>query len=123
MQEWKQQLGDSGVLDAQAAQANYGADTSGAQRRIVAALRPQQADQIPNLMRIASRHRIPIHPISTGRNWGYGSALPPSQDMVILDLSALQRILHMDAQLGVVTLEPGMTQGMLAEFLDRKSVV
>jgi FAD/FMN-containing dehydrogenase len=117
LQEWKQQLGDSGVLDAQAAQANYGADTSGAQRRIVAALRPQQADQIPNLMRIASRHRIPIHPISTGRNWGYGSALPPSQDMVILDLSALQRILHMDTQLGVVTLEPGVTQGMLAEFL------
>lgn len=120
--EWRQHLGDAGVLDGQAAQLHYGADTSGAQRRIAAALCPQHADQIPELMRIATRHGAPIHPISTGRNWGYGSALPPSQDMVILDLSALKRILHIDARLGVVTLEPGVTQGMLADFLTQQGL-
>ena len=122
LQEWKQQLGDTGVLDAQSTQSHYGADTSGAQRRLLGALRPQHAEQIPELMRTASRHHVPIHPISTGRNWGYGSALPPSQDMVLLDLSGLQRIVHMDAQLGVVTLEPGVTQGMLAQFLAQQGL-
>jgi 4-cresol dehydrogenase (hydroxylating) flavoprotein subunit len=37
---------------------------------------------------------------------------------VIVDLSYLNRIIDFDAELGVVTLEPGVTQGMLANFLE-----
>jgi FAD/FMN-containing dehydrogenase len=44
--------------------------------------------------------------------------LPARDDCVILDLSGLRRIIHFDPELGVVTLEPGVTQAMLAEFLD-----
>jgi len=36
----------------------------------------------------------------------------------MVDLSALRRIIHLDAELVVVTVEPGVTQGMLADFLD-----
>ncbi len=68
-------------------------------------------------MRIAQRQGIAIYPISTGRNWGYGTSLPAQDDCVILDLSRLQKIHHFDAELGVVTLEPGVTQGMLAAYL------
>jgi hypothetical protein len=79
-----------------------------------------QSDALPDVMRIANQYRIPVYPVSTGCNWGYGTALPAKDDGVIVDLSALRRILHFDSELGVVTVEPGVTQGMLADFLDTR---
>lgn len=114
---WRGLLGDANVLTPAQAQARYGADTGGATRAIPAALLISEAAQLPEVMRIAQRHHAPVHPISTGRNWGYGTALPPVDGCTVLDLSGLRRILHFDDELGVVTVEPGVTQGMLADFL------
>lgn len=117
--EWQVLLGKDQVLLASEAVAAYGQDTTGMQRSIPAALRLRDSARLPELMRIAQRHRVPVYPISTGRNWGYGSALAVRDACVVIDLSGLDRILHFDADMGVVTLEPGVTQGMLADFLDR----
>jgi len=119
-ERWRALLGEHGVLDAEAAQAAYGADTLGVERAIGGALRLREAAQVAPVVRIAAEFGVALHPISTGRNWGYGSALPVCAQAVILDLSGLQRILDFDAELGVVTLEPGVTQAMLGEFLDRE---
>lgn len=116
--EWRALLGDAHVLRDAEAQRDYGSDTGGSARRILGALRPQRAAQIPGLVRIANHHAVPIHPVSTGRNWGYGTALPARDCCVVVDLSALRDITHFDAELGVVTVQPGVTQGMLASFLD-----
>jgi 4-cresol dehydrogenase (hydroxylating) len=117
--EWQNLLGAGQVLQGGVALAAYQADTTGAQRRIPAALRIGDGASLPEVMRIAQRHRVPVYPISTGRNWGYGTALAARDDCVIIDLSGLRKILHFDEEMGVVTLEPGVTQAMLAEFLDR----
>lgn len=116
--DWQTLLGPSGVLLGSAAQQVYGLDASGIQRVIPAALRIIDADALPPAMRIASRYQVPVYPISTGHNWGYGTAMPARDGCVIVDLSALQKIIHFDAEFGVVTVEPGVTQGMLADFLD-----
>jgi 4-cresol dehydrogenase (hydroxylating) flavoprotein subunit len=117
--DWSALLGQSRVLDAGAAQADYGRCTTGIRRRLAGALRPCERSQIPPIVEIAARFKVPLYPISTGHNWGYGTALPPTDDCVILDLSGLDRILEFDAGTGLVTVEPGVTQGQLAEFLDR----
>ena len=117
--EWVGLLGQSQVLDSAAAQAGYGRCTTGIQRRLAGALRPHERSQIAAIVEIAARFRVPLYPISTGHNLGYGTALPPAEDCVILDLSGLDRILGFDADSGLVTVEPGVTQGQLAEFLDR----
>lgn len=117
-QQWRALLGVDNVLDAAAAQVRYSPDTTGTERRIAGALQVPTADRIPAIVRIANTHRIPLYPISTGRNWGYGTALPAQDDNIILDLSGLTAILDFDPDLGVVTLEPGVTQAQLAEFLD-----
>ncbi len=117
LMEWRCLLGEARVLDSQAAAAQYGMDVSGSTRRLVAAVKPAAAATIPEILRIACRYGQPVYPISTGRNWGYGTALPVRDDCAILDLSDLRGI-EFDAELGVVTLEPGVTQGMLAGFLD-----
>lgn len=117
--EWRGLLGSAQVLTSDQAQQTYGMDCGGLARRIGAALRITDSAQLPEVMRIASRHKAPVYPISTGRNWGYGTSLPVVDGCTIIDLSALQRILHFDTELGVVTVEPGVTQGMLADYLVR----
>lgn len=118
LSDWQLLLGAQQVVRAEAAQSMYGVDASAIKRTIPAALRITDAALLPEVMRIAQRHQVPVYPISTGHNWGYGTALPAQNNCVILDLSMLQKILHFDAEFGVVTLEPGVTQGMLADFLD-----
>jgi 4-cresol dehydrogenase (hydroxylating) flavoprotein subunit len=118
IKQWQALLGESNVLVGQAVLDIYGGDTTGAQRQIPAALLIQEADSLPAVMAFASQYRVPVYPISTGQNWGYGTALPARDGCVIIDLSRLRRIVDFDAELGVVTLEPGVTQGMLADYLD-----
>jgi len=115
--KWRNLLGATNVLLGQDAQACYGIDASGCSRRIPAALLIHDAAVLPDLMRIASTHGVPVYPISTGRNWGYGTSLPAADNCVIIDLSRMQRILHFDEELGVVTVEPGVTQQILSDFL------
>lgn len=116
--QWQALLGEPQVLLNEDVVAAYGSDTSGVHRFIPAALRIEESASLQEVMRIASRHQVPVYPISTGQNWGYGTALPARDGCVILDLSPLKTIIDFDEELGVVTLEPGVTQGMLAEFLD-----
>lgn len=115
---WTQLLGHEHVVRAEQAHRLYGADTAGNERQISAGLQIVDSTTISEVLRIASVYRIPVYPISTGHNWGYGSALPVRDGCVIIDLSRLQGILHFDEEFGVVTVEPGVTQGMLADFLE-----
>lgn len=117
--DWRALLGEADVLTGAAAQARYGAK---ARQLIGGALRPADAAQVAPILRIASRHGVPLHPVSTGRNWGYGDARPVDAGVVVLDLSRLDRILHIDAALGTVTLQPGVTQGQLRRELDRRGL-
>lgn len=116
--EWRALLGVRNVLQGEDAQSAYDKDASGITRRIPAALRIEDAGVVPEVMRIAARNKVAVYPISTGHNWGYGTSLPVRDDCVIIDLSRMRKIVHFDAELGVVTVEPGVTQAMLADFLD-----
>lgn len=116
VQDWASLLGPAAVRLGADIPASFRTDTSIAQRRVLAVLQVERADQVPQVMRIAARHRCCIHPVSTGKNWGYGSALPASHDVVMLDLSRLQGI-DFDPELGVATVEPGVTQAMLADAI------
>ena len=118
VQHWQTLLGEANVLRGNQAAEAYASDTTGAQRNVPAALLVHKASSLPEVMRIATRNRVPVYPISTGQNWGYGTALPARDDCVIVDLSRMARIIDFDPEMGVVTVEPGVTQGMLADFLD-----
>jgi 4-cresol dehydrogenase (hydroxylating) len=118
LEAWSRLLGPEAVLAGPAAEARYGADTLGVKRAIPAALRPKTTEQVVGLVRVASDLRVPLYPISTGANWGYGSALPVVEGCVVVDLSRMDRIDATDIELGVVTVEPGVTQRTLRAFLD-----
>ena len=61
-----------------------------------------------------------IYPISSGKNWGYGSSLPSTinGNVVLLDLKELKDISFYDSENGLITIQPGVTQKLLYDFLD-----
>lgn len=115
--EWTTLLGESGVVAAGA--ADFGASTIGTKRSIPAVLRPENQEQVAAALQVAQRWQVAVYPVSTGKNWGYGSANPVEDGCAILDLSRLDRISDFDPEMGVITVEPGVTQGALRDFLDR----
>lgn len=115
--EWTAILGQSGV--AAAHEANTGASTIGAERAITAVLHPNNQEQVAAVMQVAQRWGVPVYPVSTGNNWGYGSANPVEDHCAVIDLSRLDRISDFDPDMGVVTVQPGVTQGALRDFLDQ----
>jgi 4-cresol dehydrogenase (hydroxylating) flavoprotein subunit len=84
---------------------------------LVAIVRPADRAQTQDCVRVASRFGIPIFPISTGKNWGYGSRVPNTDGCVLLDLSRMNRIRDFSEKLAYVTVEPGVTQEQLYAFL------
>jgi 4-cresol dehydrogenase (hydroxylating) len=85
--------------------------------RIPAIVRPADRTEVQECMRIANRWKVPVYPISSGRNWGYGSRVPAADGCALLDLGRMNRILDFDEDLGYVTIEPGVTQAQLQTFL------
>ena len=110
-------LGDTRVVteEHQLAQVNHATFVTTAISPAI--LKPVDRLQVAACLRIASQHRVPIYPISTGRNWGYGSAVAPQSGCLLLSLAALNSILEFDAQTGRVRLEPGVTFLQLHTFL------
>ncbi len=86
-------------------------------QKIPLILRPRNREQVCEAVRIASRHGTPIYPVSTGRNWGYGSRVPVVSGCALVDLSGMNRIVGFSERLGYVTVQPGVTQKDLYDFL------
>jgi len=106
-------VGEAGITDGEAYQPNV----SGLRRLIPAAVHPTTTDQVAAIARAASRWGVALYPISKGRNWGFGSRLPVRSGSVVLDLGRMNRIRRIDDVHGCATIEPGVTQGQLANHL------
>jgi 4-cresol dehydrogenase (hydroxylating) flavoprotein subunit len=120
LNEWIRVLGEANVHCHPAALAAAETATFETNSGIPAILRPGTVSEVSELVRIASRYHCPVYPVSSGRNWGYGSRVPPASGCALIDLSRLNRIAGFDEDLGYVTVEPGVTQSDLYEFLQRK---
>lgn len=84
--------------------------------------RPTDLDGVRACVARAIAEGRALYPVSTGLNWGYGSAAPPQPDAVLLDLSGMNRILNEDELkqgASVAVIQPGVTQRQLHDFLAR----
>jgi len=116
---WCEALGNDGVVRTPEVLGAANTTTFATKSRVRAVLRPANREQVQHCVRIANRFGIPLYPISTGKNWGYGSRVPV-HDGVLLDLGRLTRIVDYDEELAYVTIEPGVTQRQLHEFLKER---
>ena len=117
IRDWTELLGAAHVVRSGETIEAAEAATFGTSQRIPAILRPADREEVAEVLRIANRYGFPVYPVSSGKNWGYGSRVPPISGCAVVDLGRMNRIVAMDEQLGCVTVEPGVTQRQLFEYL------
>jgi len=74
-----------------------------------AAVAPADVEQVRALVRLANEHRVPLWPISRGKNLGYGAAAPRMSGTAVIDLGRMRKILEVDPALGYCVVEPGVS--------------
>lgn len=118
LRAWARLLGPDRVIVGDKVAQRYGRGTGPTTRTISAALLARAPEDVVAAVRVARDCRVPIYPISRGHNWGYGDANPVIDGCVILDLSGMDRIIELNRELGLVTLQPGVSQAQLRAHLD-----
>lgn len=115
--EWVSALGAANVIFDAAALNSAATATYASNRTIRAILRPGNRRDVEAALSTANRWGVPVYPISGGRNWGYGSRVPSADACVLIDLGRMNRIVDFDEDLAFITVEPGVTQQQVFDFL------
>ena len=106
------------VLDAEGASKRYASNTLGDEFRLACAISLTEPNDIKALVLLAIEHDFIIQPVSSGKNWGYGSvSFNGEREVVLLDLGKMNKIRVIDKMLGLINVQPGVTQQQLHDFL------
>jgi 4-cresol dehydrogenase (hydroxylating) flavoprotein subunit len=120
VEEWRSHLGPAGIITDPGILRDAETATFPTSHTVPVILSPADAGQVQECVRIANAHQVPIYPVSSGKNWGYGSRAPSANDCALLDLSRMNHILDFNEDLAYVTVEPGVTQRQLYAFLQER---
>jgi (+)-pinoresinol hydroxylase len=82
-----------------------------------AAVAPAKVEEVQQVVRIANKYRIPLYPISTGRNLTYGGSAPNLRGSVVVDLKRMNRILEVDEKRAFALVEPGVSYFDLYNYI------
>jgi 4-cresol dehydrogenase (hydroxylating) len=92
------------------------------ERHASAAVAPDGVEEVQAVVRIANTYKIPIYPISTGRNLGYGGSAPVLSGSVVLDLKRMNRILEVNEKNAYALVEPGVSYFDLYRYIQSKGL-
>ncbi|MGH8259735.1 MAG: FAD-binding oxidoreductase [Steroidobacteraceae bacterium] len=82
-----------------------------------AAVAPETVEQVQRIVRAANRYQVPLYPISTGRDLGYGGAAPAYSGCVVVDLKRMNRILEVSEDNASCLVEPGVSYFDLYRYI------
>ncbi|MGH3964767.1 MAG: FAD-binding oxidoreductase [Pseudonocardiaceae bacterium] len=82
-----------------------------------AAVLPGSVQDVQEIVRIAGEFGVPLSPVSTGKNLGYGGAAPRLPGAVVVDMKRMNRILAVDDRFGYALVEPGVSFFDLHRYL------
>lgn len=116
IQEFADIVGSQHVLQSEELASN----TIGVQRHIVAQVSPADREELIAILRLANSRQIGVHPVSCGLNIGYGDLLPAQKHQIVLKLDRMNRVFDYDGELGQLSVEPGVTQQSLYQYLQDK---
>lgn len=87
-----------------------------------AAVAPEDVEQVQQVVRIANQYKIPIYPISTGKDLGYGGSAPVYSGSVVLDLKRMNRILEVNEKNAYALVEPGVSYFDLYRCIQERGI-
>ncbi|MCK4757325.1 MAG: FAD-binding oxidoreductase [Thermoplasmata archaeon] len=70
-----------------------------------AVVRPKNAEEVSRIVQVAIKHDIPIVPRGAA-TWGFGGAIP-SQGGIVVDISSMNRVIHVDQENLEIVVEAG----------------
>lgn len=122
MKQLRDALGTQNVFDNNFATLHYGHSTLNKKVAfILGAVQPRTIQEVAEIVALASKHAVPLYPISLGNNWGYGSKTPTTEKCLVVDLSRMNSILEFDETQGTITVEPGVTTLDVERFLEDRN--
>jgi FAD/FMN-containing dehydrogenase len=81
---------------------------------------PSSTPEVQSIVRWANEFKIPIYPISRGRNIGYGGAAPRVPGSVVIDLGRyMNKVLKIDGENASCMVEPGVSYFKLYEEIQK----
>jgi FAD/FMN-containing dehydrogenase len=116
-------FGSENVVDEADALASYASDESFShplKPRFV--VKAQNAGQVESLVQWANRTTTPLVPVSSAPPHFRGDTVPTAPGAVIVDLSGMKKIMHIDARNRMVLIEPGVTYGQLQTELAKSGL-
>ncbi len=114
---WREVLPPERVDADPATLDRYGRTTQHEGTRPCCVLYPRSTEEVQAVVRVAARHRVPLHPISRGKNWGYGDRCAAVPGAAIVNLSRMDRIIEVNTELAYAVIEPGVSQQALRDYL------
>lgn len=79
------------------------------ERLASAAVAPATTEEVQAIVRTAAKYKIPLFPISTGKNLGYGGSAPNLSGSVIVDLKRMNKVIEVDDRRHFAIVEPGVS--------------
>lgn len=101
--------------------SEYEIATFRTEQRVPVVVFPGSTDEVSGVVKIANAFKLPIYPISKGRNWGLGSRVPVKSGSCVVDLGRMNDIVEFDEDLSYITVRPGVTFGQVSDFLRERS--
>jgi FAD/FMN-containing dehydrogenase len=92
------------------------------ERLASAAVAPADVAQVQAIVRIANEYRVPLYPISTGKNFGYGGPSPNVSGSVVVDLKRMNRVLEVDEKRSFALVEPGVSYFDLYRYIQERKL-
>jgi hypothetical protein len=92
------------------------------EKLVSAAVAPESTEQVQLVVRTANRYRIPIYPISTGKNLGYGGSAPNLSGSVVLDLKRMNQVIEVDDKRHFAIVEPGVSYFDLYRYIQQRKL-
>jgi 4-cresol dehydrogenase (hydroxylating) len=83
---------------------------------------PATTEEVQAIMRVANEAKVPLWPVSRGKNLGYGGASPAERGNVILDLSRMNRVLEVSEKHAHCLIEPGVSFFDLYRHLEENKI-
>jgi 4-cresol dehydrogenase (hydroxylating) len=124
---WKQSVGAQWVFTTDEDVALYRDAYSPfwgeeADRVASAAVAPSTVEEVQAVVRVANDRGIPLYPISTGKNLGYGGSAPVLSGSVVLDLKRMNRVLEVSESNAFALVEPGVSYFDLYRHIEERGL-
>lgn len=116
-------VGAESLLESDAILDEYSRDISFVPRvRPRSVVKAKTPEEVLEIVRWANATLTPLTPVSSGGAHFYGDTVPSVGGVVIVDLSGMKRIIHVDRRNRIAMIEPGVTFSELIPALEEEGL-